>query len=503
MKSRKLIVMIAMIMMLVTPVFAAQVAVTWEWLLSDPDVKYFRYQLGGEDPTGWTVVTSDVTYYEKTDLDGSQAYTLYLQQSYDGLYWSGSASATSEPIIPVLPEIEEPVVAEEAVVAEPAAEVPAEEAVAAEEAVTAPEPVYGSVSVYGYPISWKFVPGQLEVTYPSFVTDAEAIDFIAFTYGRNARFLDGVFYELLGNGKAVITIPEGASYEDVEYVGTAVIGDLFDYVNILFAPAPAEEAPAEEAPAQPAPSKEIPVVTLPEDVELPAEAVTAAPAPVVEEAPAPVAEEPAPAPVEEVVLPVAEVTVEPVAVPAVKEKAPYRFVLSLGGGAGIRTADFSSNLKTITLTTGLGFENIVSFGKSAGLTLQINLGADLGLLMPYGDLFSDPSNIISLSSYTKKLYAEPMLALTFGSGSVTAHVGAGARFILGGANADNLANWKLLFFNSKQVGLMIAPSANAGVRFNFGKTFGIGLDVNYAYFMNKVSAKQHDISGRVSMAFSF
>ena len=492
MKSRKLIVMIAMIMMLVTPVFAAQVAVTWEWLLSDPDVKYFRYQLGGEDPTGWTVVTSDVTYYEKTDLDGSQAYTLYLQQSYDGLYWSGSASATSEPIIPVLPEIEEPVVAEEAVVAEPAAEVPAEEA------VTAPEPVYGSVSVYGYPISWKFVPGQLEVTYPSFVTDAEAIDFIAFTYGRNARFLDGVFYELLGNGKAVITIPEGASYEDVEYVGTAVIGDLFDYVNILFAPAPAEEAPA-----QPAPSKEIPVVTLPEDVELPAEAVTAAPAPVVEEAPAPVAEEPAPAPVEEVVLPVAEVTVEPVAVPAVKEKAPYRFVLSLGGGAGIRTADFSSKLNTITLTTGLGFENIVSFGKSAGLTLQINLGADLGLLMPYGDLFANPSNIISLSSYAKKLYAEPMLALTFGSGSVTAHVGAGARFILGGANADNLANWKLPFFNSKQVGLMIAPSANAGVRFNFGKTFGIGLDVNYAYLMNKVSAKQHDVSGRVSMAFTF
>ena len=387
--------------------------------------------------------------------------------------------------------------------AEPAAEVPAEEAVAAEEAVTAPEPVYGSVSVYGYPISWKFVPGQLEVTYPSFVTDAEAIDFIAFTYGRNARFLDGVFYELLGNGKAVITIPEGASYEDVEYVGTAVIGDLFDYVNILFAPAPAEEAPAEEAPAQPAPSKEIPVVTLPEDVELPAEAVTAAPAPVVEEAPAPVAEEPAPAPVEEVVLPVAEVTVEPVAVPAVKEKASYRFVLSLGGGAGIRTADFSSKLNTITLTTGLGFENIVSFGKSAGLTLQINLGADLGLLMPYGDLFANPSNIISLSSYAKKLYAEPMLALTFGSGSVTAHVGAGARFILGGANADNLANWKLPFFNSKQVGLMIAPSANAGVRFNFGKTFGIGLDVNYAYLMNKVSAKQHDVSGRVSMAFTF
>ncbi len=511
MKSRKLIVLIALIMLLVTPVFAAKVAVTWEWLLADPDVQYFRYQLGGEDPTGWTVVTSDVTYYEESDLDGTQSYTLYLQQSYDGIYWSASASATSEPVVPEVPAVEAPVVVAEE---EPVVEVPVEEPVAEVAEVPAePEPVYGSISVYGYSLSWKFVPGQLDVTYPAFVTDAEAADFIAFTYGRNAKFMDGVYYELLGNGQAVITLPEGASYADVEYVGEIVIGDLFDYISILFAPAaeeapaPVVEEPAIEQAAAPAPSKEIPVITLPADVALPSEAVVT-PAPVAEEVTVP-AEEPVmvaePEPViEEVVLPVAEVTVEPVMVPAVREKAEHRFVLSLGGGAGVRTTDFKSVNNALKLTLGFGFENMVSFNKTVGLSLQVNMGADLGLRMSYADLFGTPKNIISLSSYTKMLYVEPLLGLTFNTGSVTTHVGAGARFIFRGADPANLlGNWKLSWLNDRQFGATVAPAANLGIRFNFGKVFGLGLDADYAYIINKGGINRHDISGRVTMSFCF
>ena len=141
MKTKRLILLIAALFLIVTPLFAAKVAVTWEWLLSDPDVQYFRYQVGGEDPTKWVVVTSDVTSYEEQGLDGSGSYTLYLQQSYDGIYWSVSASATSMPIVPETPEIEEPSIIEEA----PVKEVVIPEPVVVEE--PAVEPVYGSISV--------------------------------------------------------------------------------------------------------------------------------------------------------------------------------------------------------------------------------------------------------------------------------------------------------------------------------------------------------------------
>ena len=52
MKTKKLVLLIAALFLIVTPVFAAKIAVTWEWLLADPDVQYFRYQVDGEDPTG-------------------------------------------------------------------------------------------------------------------------------------------------------------------------------------------------------------------------------------------------------------------------------------------------------------------------------------------------------------------------------------------------------------------------------------------------------------------
>lgn len=115
--------------------FAAPVVVTWEWMLEDPNVTTFRYQMDGENPDQWVVVDSSVTSYTVKGLDGSQAYTLYLQQSYDGENFSGSAQAVSEPIFPSEPEA---FVTE----AEPIAEavvLPAEPALVEEEVVVAEE----------------------------------------------------------------------------------------------------------------------------------------------------------------------------------------------------------------------------------------------------------------------------------------------------------------------------------------------------------------------------
>ena len=495
MKTKRLILLIAALFLIVTPLFAAKVAVTWEWLLSDPDVQYFRYQVGGEDPTKWVVVTSDVTSYEEQGLDGSGSYTLYLQQSYDGIYWSVSASATSMPIVPETPEIEEPSIIEEA----PVEEVVIPEPVVVEE--PAVEPVYGSISVYGYPLSWKFVPGTIEITYPSFVLDEEVEQFIAFTSVNNAQYFDGVFYDIKESGKAIITLPEAASYEDVEFVGTRVISDLFDFINLLFAPKAAE---VEEVANTLEPDKySIPVITLPEDVASPTSAKTeeVVAEPVVEEVATPV--EPAPVADEVVVeeLPVATVTVEPVVVPAIKsEKAPFRFTLSLAGGAGVNTPDFKSLGKEFKLGIGMGFENIISFNKTVGLSLQLNGGADLKFAS-FKNLFSSFNNVVSLSSYSKDLYAEALLGLTFNSAKLRTHLSGGARFIFAGVNEDNiLGNWKM--FN-KQFGITVAPMASFGMRYDFTKHFGMGLDVNYAYIMTKSSNNAHDIDGRVYMSLVF
>ena len=115
-RIRKLaIVLLAVFFIGLAPLAAAEMTVSWEWLLDDPDVTAYRYQLGGEDPDNWTVVSADTNTYEVTGLDPYQSYTLYLQRTYDGVNWSASGVSTAEALL----------VAEEvpaAVAEEPAAE---------------------------------------------------------------------------------------------------------------------------------------------------------------------------------------------------------------------------------------------------------------------------------------------------------------------------------------------------------------------------------------------
>jgi hypothetical protein len=92
---KKLAVLVVLICFALTTVFAIDAAVSWNWYKNDRNVKYFRYQLDGEEEDGWTVVKSSVQEVY-LDVDVSVPHVLYLQQSYDGVHWSESSFVESE-----------------------------------------------------------------------------------------------------------------------------------------------------------------------------------------------------------------------------------------------------------------------------------------------------------------------------------------------------------------------------------------------------------------------
>lgn len=148
----KFIALLAALVLLPAVLFAVPVVVTWEWLLEDPMVTTFRYQVNGEDDDKWTVVDSSVTSYTERGLDGTLAHTLYLQQSYDGIHFSGSAISVAEPMFPAIEEM--PVIAEEpVVVAEPETAAPVAEEM----------PVVASAQEIALPVEEEVIPVAEEI----------------------------------------------------------------------------------------------------------------------------------------------------------------------------------------------------------------------------------------------------------------------------------------------------------------------------------------------------
>ena len=97
---RKVLLVLSVMLLSIATLFAAQeMSVTWEWLLDDPAVNYYLYQLNGTDDDAWTVVSGDTSSYTADGLDPYADYTLYLQRSYDGENWSETASATAEALL--------------------------------------------------------------------------------------------------------------------------------------------------------------------------------------------------------------------------------------------------------------------------------------------------------------------------------------------------------------------------------------------------------------------
>ena len=111
--------------------FATEVVITWEWMLDDPQITGFRYQLDGEDPDNWTVVDGMTSSCSIQHLDGSKEYTLYLQQTYDGVNWSPSAISIAMPLYSA-EEIEAPVVEDQTQVVEESDEIIEDEVVASD-----------------------------------------------------------------------------------------------------------------------------------------------------------------------------------------------------------------------------------------------------------------------------------------------------------------------------------------------------------------------------------
>ncbi|MGD9926019.1 MAG: hypothetical protein AB7S66_00510 [Sphaerochaeta sp.] len=157
--KRKFITVLAVLILLPAFLFAVPVVVTWEWLLEDPLVTTFRYQVDGEEEDNWTVVDSSVTSYTERGLDGTVDHTLYLQQSYDGVHFSESAISVAEAMFP--PEEEVPVVASEPVPA--VEEMVAEEPVPVAEEVVAEEPAPVAEEVVAEEPTEEVVPLAEEV----------------------------------------------------------------------------------------------------------------------------------------------------------------------------------------------------------------------------------------------------------------------------------------------------------------------------------------------------
>lgn len=167
MRNKRILIVLSLLVMTLLPLAAAQVTVDWNWVVNDPGVQYFRYQMDGQSEDGWTVVDSSVTSYSASGLDGSKAYTLYLQQSYDGVYWSQSASSTSQPVIPQEAEISQPVVTEEVVE-------PVVEDVVVEEPVVAEEPAAVEETVIEEPVAEEPVVESVPVAVPAQSTSSSS-----------------------------------------------------------------------------------------------------------------------------------------------------------------------------------------------------------------------------------------------------------------------------------------------------------------------------------------
>ena len=95
-KLSKVLLLIAIILMIALPLSAAKtMSVKWQWLLNDPYVISYRYQLNGEAEDGWTMVDAKTDVLLAEGLDPYADYTLYLQCTYDGVIWSESAKSTA------------------------------------------------------------------------------------------------------------------------------------------------------------------------------------------------------------------------------------------------------------------------------------------------------------------------------------------------------------------------------------------------------------------------
>ena len=456
---KKFMLFLAAFLMIISPLAAAQaMSVTWEWLLDDPEVNYYRYQLDGQAEDGWTTVDGTVSSYTVDGLDPYSTYTLYLQRSYDGIYWSPSAEAVAEPLL-----VEDvPESADITPVLEPAVDVVEE---ASEEEVVSDEVKTAGISL---------------------VVDEEAVE-------------DAV---PVLEAPTVAIVPDVApSYvaEEPEAEPIEVIGEEFtvDVDNMAI---------GEEEKVM---SVEDIVIVEDEDEEeeLPVVEEVVVEEPVVEEV-APVEEEVIETPV--VVEEVPEAVVEETPVVEAAAKNDFRFSLLLKGGANV-PLDFQNKIQPmplgLTATVGFDFANIVRMGDSVGLGIRTDVGVSL---IPnrngWGAQIKPFSNLFKMGSYAYTVDPAVYVTLDAMAGIVDFTFGAG---FSGGimfphaipARADQYSYTHQFGNADAPYRYKLAPAALLGMRFYCGDVFSIGVEGTYRATVG--DWLHHDVTANLVMGFSF
>lgn len=231
--SKICFVLLLLLTVLLSTVAAATMNVSWQWILNDPDVTAYRYQLNGEEDGNWIVVDGATSSFTATGLDPYLDYTLYLQASYDGINWSESASSLAPAMLKA--EVEEEVVEEVAAVEE-SEEV---EVAAVEEVV---EPVFEETTfyIYGYGVENKWTDGYFEsrTLDKGLVSASDVQSFALYALGKYPYLESTVAFSLVPDGFAL-------SYDVVFDVSDYIPlyrDELTQYVTALFTPVEVVEA---------------------------------------------------------------------------------------------------------------------------------------------------------------------------------------------------------------------------------------------------------------------
>ena len=227
-KLSKVLLFIAIVLCISLPLSAAKMMnVTWQWLLNDPYVTSYRYQLDGENEDGWTVVSADTDTYVAVGLDPYKDYTLYLQCTYDGSVWSESAKSTAYAL---LEYVEVPAVVEEPIV---------------EEAPVVAPVISGSAEfeVFGFVVenSWNDGEFVAQTAINGILTEDDVRGFALYEIDKYGSFLtDNVSVEFIPDG-LMLAFPK--EIDPSEYI-SVFKSDIEEYVSKLFAPVEVVEEPA-------------------------------------------------------------------------------------------------------------------------------------------------------------------------------------------------------------------------------------------------------------------
>ena len=231
-KLSKVLLFIAIVLCISLPLSAAKMMnVTWQWLLNDPYVTSYRYQIDGENEDGWTVVSADTDKYVAVGLDPYKDYTLYLQCTYDGNVWSESAKSTAYAL---LEYVEVPAIVEEPVVVE---EAPVE---------VAPI-ISGSAEfdVFGFVVnnSWNDGEFTAQTAINGILTENDVRGFALYEIEKYGSFLtDNVSVEFIADGLK-LSFPK--DIDPSQYI-SVFKSDIEEYVSTLFAPVEEVEEPVKE-----------------------------------------------------------------------------------------------------------------------------------------------------------------------------------------------------------------------------------------------------------------